>query len=112
MLPDPPFTTIRGPAHRGERAPDRPRQRVINSCQARSGAGPRRSPPLVAGTAGPAFAAATHQAITPPGVTADEFAELTVEVAELRAEVGRLRELGKYLESRLEQLEKVSRMPQ
>ena len=50
------------------------------------------APPLVAGTAGPAVAARTGTRITPPGVTADQFAELSVEVAELRAEVARLKD--------------------
>jgi uncharacterized protein YceH (UPF0502 family) len=50
------------------------------------------APPLVAGTAGPAVAARTGARITPPGVTADQFAELSVEVAELRAEVARLKD--------------------
>ena len=55
------------------------------------------TPPLVAGTAGPAVAARTGTQVTPPGVmppsvTADQFAELSVEVAELRAEVARLKD--------------------
>src|SRR5437763_7256767 len=44
------------------------------------------APPLVAGTSGAAVAQ-TGVRVTPPGVTADQFAELSVEVAELRAEV-------------------------
>jgi uncharacterized protein len=50
------------------------------------------APPLVAGTAGPAVAAQSGSRVTPPGVTADQFAELSVEVAELRAEVARLKD--------------------
>jgi uncharacterized protein YceH (UPF0502 family) len=50
------------------------------------------APPLVAGTAGAAVAAQTGTRVTPPGVTADQFAELSVEVAELRAEVARLKD--------------------
>lgn len=60
------------------------------------------APPLVAGTAGPAVAATTGQAITPPGVTADQFAELSVDVAELRAEVARLKDLLHGLEAKLQ----------
>ena len=60
------------------------------------------APPLVAGTAGPAVAARTGQRVTPPGVTADQFAELTVEVAELRAEVARLKDLVHNLETKLQ----------
>jgi uncharacterized protein YceH (UPF0502 family) len=50
------------------------------------------APPLVVGTSGAAAAAATGARVTPPGVTADQFAELSVEVAELRAEVARLKD--------------------
>jgi len=50
------------------------------------------APPLVAGTAGAAVAAQSGARVTPPGVTADQFAELSVEVAELRAEVARLKD--------------------
>jgi len=50
------------------------------------------APALVAGTAGAAVAAQTGARVTPPGVTADQFAELSVEVAELRAEVARLKD--------------------
>jgi uncharacterized protein YceH (UPF0502 family) len=50
------------------------------------------APALVAGTAGAAVAAQTGTRITPPGVTADQFAELSIEVAELRAEVARLKD--------------------
>jgi len=60
------------------------------------------APPLVAGTAGPAVAARTGQRITPPSVTADQFAELSVEVAELRAEMARLKDLVQNLEAKLQ----------
>jgi hypothetical protein len=50
------------------------------------------APPLVAGTAGPAVAAQSSARIAHQGVTADQFAELSVEVAELRAEVARLKD--------------------
>jgi uncharacterized protein YceH (UPF0502 family) len=62
------------------------------------------SPPLVAGTAGAAVAARTGTQITPPGVTADQFAELSVEVAELRAELGRMKDQLHALDARLQQL--------
>jgi uncharacterized protein len=60
------------------------------------------SPPLVAGTAGPAVAARTGHAVSPPGVTADQFAELSVEVAELRADLARLKDLVHSLDSKLQ----------
>jgi uncharacterized protein YceH (UPF0502 family) len=59
-------------------------------------------PPLVTGTAGAAVAAQTGRSVTPPGVTADQFSELSVEVAELRAEMARLKELVHSLESKLQ----------
>jgi len=62
------------------------------------------APPLVAGTAGAAVAAVTKTRVTPPGVTADQFAELSVEVAELRAEMGRMKEQLQGIESKLQQL--------
>src|SRR5688572_8600672 len=46
------------------------------------------SPPLVAGTTGAAAAAVTGARLVPHHATADQIAELEVEVAELRAEVG------------------------
>jgi uncharacterized protein YceH (UPF0502 family) len=48
--------------------------------------------PPVAGTAGAAAAVATGTRVTHAEVTADQFAELSVDVAELRAEVARLKE--------------------
>jgi uncharacterized protein len=68
------------------------------------GAADDESPPLVAGTVGAAAAAQTGVQVTPPGVTADEFAELSVEVAELRAELGRMKDQVQALDSKLQQL--------
>lgn len=66
--------------------------------------GPTPPPPLVAGTVGPAVAAQTGRPITPPGITSDEFAELSVEVAELRADLARLKDLVQSLDSKLQSL--------
>jgi uncharacterized protein YceH (UPF0502 family) len=60
------------------------------------------APPLVAGTAGAAVAAQTGVRISPPGVTADQFAELSVEFAELRAEVARLKDQVQSLDAKLQ----------
>jgi uncharacterized protein len=65
-------------------------------------AGDDESPPLVAGTAGPAVAARPSHSVAPRGVTADQFAELSVEVAELRAELARLKDLVHSLDSKLQ----------
>jgi uncharacterized protein len=64
--------------------------------------GDEDAPPLIAGTAGAAVAAQTSARLTPPGVTADQFAELSVEFAELRAEVARLKDQLQSLESKLQ----------
>jgi hypothetical protein len=62
------------------------------------------SPALITGTAGAAAAARTGRQITPPGVTADQFAELSVEVAALRADLGRMKDQLQALDAKLQQL--------
>lgn len=60
--------------------------------------------PVVAGTAGPAVAAAGLRPAAIPAVTADQFAELSVDVAELRAEVARLKDQIQSLDAKLQSL--------
>jgi uncharacterized protein len=67
-----------------------------------SGGDDSATPPVVAGTAGPAIAAQSARAPAPAGVTKDEFSELSVDVAELRAEVARLKDQIQALESKLQ----------
>jgi uncharacterized protein len=59
------------------------------------------APPHVAHSPSPAIARGTPHSSS-PAVTADQFAELSVEVAELRAEMARLKDLVHNLEAKLQ----------
>ena len=56
--------------------------------------------PIISGTAGPAIGAVIPRAAT-AGVTADQFAELSIDVAELRAEMARLKDQVESVEAKL-----------
>lgn len=62
------------------------------------------SPPQAAGKSSPIATARPSHPAGPPGVTADQFAELSVEVAELRADLARLKDQVQSLDAKLQSI--------